>query len=327
MECTLHLPVSAPALRIDLKTGRRERYDGPFTTTLAPETTQFFLLTPEAAFSWPAATNAPQDASCYSFTPGPARRPRPKAPGRPASAARRHGPLRVGVFVHPAMRQAGPGDLKGQLGVAAALEQDHPGLSALRIADLTPDTLAPCDVVVVPNTRKAPPPAGWERALRAFVEAGGGALLIHHAVGYGSGGAAMFPEIGRGVDFVPQQEWTPTADHPLISGDGLEHRVSGMKPEAVLRSGFPDFISLSPGPSGTVLGASLRGRTPRSEPLLVAGDFGAGRVVLCGVNLGCQTEPGGGFRAEVSRNGEHALLLNAVRWLGRRSPGPGSALD
>jgi len=113
------------------------------------------------------------------------------------------------------------------------------------------------------------------------------------------------------------------ADHPVTTGRSLEHGLAGLKLGTEFVSGFPDYITLAPGPSAQVLVQSLRGRSGQPEPVVVAGSVGKGKVVLCGMNIGCQGVKEEGkyrFIAQVAGQGEQQILLNSVRWLAARKP-------
>jgi len=107
-------------------------------------------------------------------------------------------------------------------------------------------------------------------------------------------------------------------DHPVVTGEGLKGGIAWLKKEATFKCGFPDFISLNPGSDGTVVVRSLKGRGDSPENVIVVGEAGKGRVVLCGMNIGCQyvkTDDKREFVAEVKEESEREILLNAVRWL------------
>ena len=323
VDFSFNVSVTRPAVWVDMETGASRDFDGTLHCEIKPESARYFLITPKSAFRLPRAEAAEQGLSCYATHTGMqflAAGPDDEA-DRPRKFPKIRGTINVGVFVHPKMTRDDPATLKGQLGVRDGLARATEDMVVRPIQDLEPATLNSFDVVVVPNVRKANPPAGWESNIRDYVVAGGGALLVHHAVGYGSGSSVMFPEIGRGVDFTPELNMRVVADHAVTTGRTLEHGLASLKVGAEFVSGFPDYITLAPGPSGQVLVQSLRGRSGQPEPVVVAGSVGKGKVVLCGMNIGCQGVKEEGqykFVAEAAEEGERQILLNSVRWLAER---------
>jgi len=323
---SLNAPIGKPAIWVDMATGASGGFDGSITCTVEPGSPRFLLFTPKAAFSVPRSECAEQRLGCYAGRTGMdfLRTRAAEDDGGAGRARRVRGMINVAVFVHPKMGHDKPGTLKGQLGVKEGLGKAAKDMVVSPIEDLADlEELDRFDVVIVPNIRKANPPAGWEGAVRKFVLAGGGALLIHHAVGYGSGSGVMFPELGRGVDYTPEVDMRVVVDHPVTTGAGLVNGVTGLKTGAEFVSGFPDYITISPGRDAQVLIKSLRGRTDDPEAVVVAGQVGKGKVILCGMNIGCQGAKKDGkweFRAEVKSPGEREILLNAVRWLAQVRP-------
>ncbi len=315
---TINPPLGQPAAWVNMRTGEHGLLTNSTLACVLPaESAGFFAIIPSREAGLPAVQPAPQTAACYCLHRGMAflshQRDRAIEPAQPKIPEK----INVGVFVHPGIKKNTPHS--GQLGLAETLQQPPPDMAVTVINTLAPETLGSFDVVVLGNIRKAAPAEGWERNIREYVTAGGGALLVHHAVGYGSASRAMFPEIGRGVDFVPYPGMEITADHPAITGTGLEHGVPGLHAGQKFTGGFPDFISLMPGANGQVLVRSQSGRTGKPENAIVAGTAGAGRTVLCGLELGCQAvpQPDGSlnFITAVAPEHEYKILMNAIRWL------------
>jgi len=319
---TLSAAVAKPATWVDMRTGERGEFTGTLSCSVMPESTRFFLISPSAALAWPETTLVDQDAGCYSRDTGMTfLNISPRDDGdSDAKHPKVRGMINVGVFVHPKMAKIKPEELKGQLGIEKELEKSYPGIVATAVEDMAPETLDSFDVMVMPNIRKATPPGGWEKNLREYVIAGGRALLLHHAVGSGSISRVMFPEVGQGVEHVPELEMHVVSDHPVITGQSLKNGVPGLKSGMRFKSGFPDFISLVKGDAGELIMKSVRGRTEKPENVMVIGKVGEGKVVLCGMNIGCQHVTRDGkteFLAEVTDGGEREILLNAIRWLAK----------
>lgn len=84
-----------------------------------------------------------------------------------------------------------------------------------------------------------------------------------------------------------------------------------MAVDKALARGYYDQVELAPGPDGVI--AAIGEVT--GKPVVVAGDFGKGRYVACGLLLGMEHDQfGGGDREAEPMDDEAALLLNAIRW-------------
>jgi len=139
--------------------------------------------------------------------------------------------------------------------------------------------------------------------LRDYVTQGGAVMLTHDAVGFRQYQAA-FPEIGRGVGQDSTTNLVMIATNHVITagmnaGDGWAHAYS-------------DHIVLEKGPQGTVICADTNGR-----PVMVAGSFGKGRVILNGMVPGYASVKDGEKEKE-PEGAELKILLNAVNWLKAR---------
>ncbi|MGD9497076.1 MAG: hypothetical protein AB7Y46_12335, partial [Armatimonadota bacterium] len=198
-------------------------------------------------------------------------------------------PLKVALY--------GPG-LGGK-----ALAQALAGRTDMQVSVLDAlDTgnLAGFDVLYVGSMRLDRPEE--LRAIRVMVGMGGGLVLAHAACGRDQP-QTPFPEIaarvsGRREDTVVR---VIAPDHPIAAGleDEFEH-------------GYFDHLLLEPGPAGTaVIG-------DRSDaPVVVAGEAGLGRVVLCGMVPGYFYDPATYAQSERLPTGsELELVANALLWAG-----------
>jgi hypothetical protein len=202
------------------------------------------------------------------------------------------GGLRVGVAV-------------GGYGSSALLDalRKAPGIDAMRLYRLTPEFLAACQAVVLPQPRQAgaTTPEVVE-ALRRFVAGGGGLLATHDAPGYRAH-PALIPEVCRGgTDRIEGTTWQAARRHPATSGLALGRAAP---------HSYYDFIALAPGPSGQAVAEGLAKDARRRAPVLVCGNLASGRYAACGLALGLAT---GDKEAEPSGR-ELRLFLNTVRWL------------
>jgi len=141
--------------------------------------------------------------------------------------------------------------------------------------------------------------------LRDYVKNGGAVMLTYDAVGY-RGYKAAFPEIGAGKQDVADAGVVVAADHAI---------TSGMKAGGSFKHAYFDHIILEKGPQGTVICADTNGR-----PVLVAGGFGKGKVILNGMIPGYASVKEGEHagKEKEPEGAERQLLLNAVNWLEAR---------
>jgi hypothetical protein len=135
------------------------------------------------------------------------------------------------------------------------------------------------------------------KAVRSFVESGGGVLLTHDACGYRYH-PALFPEVTPGG--IGRERSSAVSPRP---GGALARDV-GTEPVA---HAHYDHILLAVGGSGKV---AARGET---GAVVVAGALGKGRVVACGIALGIDADER--ERAPTGREAEFVRAL--VRWLAR----------
>ena len=180
------------------------------------------------------------------------------------------------------------------------------GFRAFSLPRMGVSDLRRADVVVVPQVR------GNRRffnqsaeSLRKYVEAGGGVLLLHDAVGH-RGHGAVFPTLGKGKVNVYADRFKVTAEHPV---------TAGIERGKVFRHTYFDHVVIVPGAKGRTLATDTKDR-----PVVVAGEVGKGRVVLDGMISGWGLKkPGDRASGDIEKapaGAERKLLINAVRWLG-----------
>jgi hypothetical protein len=87
-----------------------------------------------------------------------------------------------------------------------------------------------------------------------------------------------------------------------------------------LKSGFPDYIKLQPGPDGVVLVKSSFEQGRGGDATVVAGNSGKGRVVISGMNIGAEVgkENGKPVAREKLSKIENNILVNSIYWLGEK---------
>jgi len=238
-----------------------------------------------------------------------------------ASPASRR-PLRVAIY--DADRDGGVS--MGKAGLMEAYGK-LPEFEMKPITNLTAATLAGCDVVVFSGiNRMGAGTPGWREEVRKFVDDGGGAIFTHHACGgrqpalVYTFGDSLFPEIVKGIKERSEiTDLTIRAKHPV---------TEGLAGNSTFKHSYYDHMRLVPGPQGIVLaddpdpmatkliGAKAADGDTAGQPVIVAGTPGKGRVVYFG------NVPGFGDGTQnidkAPRYGEYQILLNAIRWVGKR---------
>lgn len=185
--------------------------------------------------------------------------------------------LRVGVW----------SDGVGSEPVLAALRRRR-AVTAAPLYRLEPDHLAVVQAVVLPGLHDVSPLyRGGDETLRAWVAAGGTAVLLHEATGR-RWHPVLFPEVGRG-DGVSRRQ--------LVAATG---KLAGLPAGWRLSHAWRDHVRLVPA-SGAV---TLLTEADGGAPVIVEARVGQGRVVLCGLLLGARGTSGAMPKAE-----EELLLL------------------
>ena len=84
-------------------------------------------------------------------------------------------------------------------------------------------------------------------------------------------------------------------------------------------SGFPDYMPINPGTSGTVIANSLVTDGIGGDATLVVGNVGQGRILLAGLDIGAKCVKVGEdyVTTEELSVEEESLLVNSVFWLGQ----------
>ncbi|MBN1669395.1 MAG: hypothetical protein JXR37_00065 [Kiritimatiellae bacterium] len=333
--------VRSPTYAVDLKTGGHSAaQDGVYRVRVPAGEVGFFLLAdqlPDAAMAeHPHGSGRPAKTGVVPRPLEPAAVP---GAAHAARAARTKEPdqLYVGVLHSEERTDKGRQLVKGGRFLRDTLSQRR-GLVVDLLPDLKAATLADYDVIVIPNTGSPAKPTAlnedWKQVVRAFVEQGGGALLCHHACGFpATFGAPVFPEIADVTGYVPLQDMKILADHAVASGQAMrdfdpkrandpafahEFNDTVMKKDELFGASYPDYISLRARPGAVVVALSEKKGAHGNDDVVVAGTYGKGRVVLCGLCLGTRLKGAGRQAAEEDylSEGERKLLINSVYWLG-----------
>ncbi len=143
--------------------------------------------------------------------------------------------------------------------------------------------------------------------LEDFVKAGGGLISIHDAVGYRGQAELIKTVCARGVAHVRDARWTVVKQHPV---------TAGIEQGKTMFHSYYDHIELENGPQGAVLATGDK----TGKPVVVAGAYGKGRYLACGMIVGVSQDD----KPTPLTNGERILIQNAVKWCGRQSADPGN---
>ena len=104
----------------------------------------------------------------------------------------------------------------GETGIFQLLE-NHPDFKPEWISDLQPHTIAQFRVLMIADVHQVGDLAqGWEKALRAYTEGGGGVVMTHDCQGLKP--EALFPEIEAGSERHVGQRISSFTSHPLTFG-------------------------------------------------------------------------------------------------------------
>ncbi len=186
----------------------------------------------------------------------------------------------------------------GSDGLARFLEKEK-GIDALALppGELCADR---CQVIILPQFRTDMAPASLPKELESFVRAGGGLITTHDAVGYRDMPPVLTSVCKGGTAHVRHESWVVSGEHPL---------TSGLARKGPLTQGYYDHIQLESGPEGAAVAVSEKS----GKPVVVAGEFGKGRYVACGLLMGLSADN----QESPPTPDEARLLLNAIRWCSR----------
>ncbi len=165
--------------------------------------------------------------------------------------------------------------------------------------------LSGADVVILQNFNQSLPRSSpFTQTLIAYVEAGGGLMLVHDTAWFMD---SPFPEIARrGYPTQRVEAERHVVETDLITEDVRHPALRGIEPGMQFATEFRDHMIFEPGEVGTVLV-----RNEFGDPVYVAGQAGEGRVIFSGCYYG-YTNPLSGGEAEV--------FWRAVDWLAGEGP-------
>lgn len=325
---TSRLPAPEGAVLIDFEKGTRSEYQGKVPLDLEPYGFLFALVSSPKDFSLPEITaESPPLPPSSSTNPGVKflriREEKPVTTRR----EKERGKVYVGIFLASPPR--GPLELGAKAMMNTLKKWDR--LVVEYIHDDRPQTLSFYDVVVIPNMKRRARnmSESWQEHIRRYTRQGGGVLLVHHSVGYPATTPPPFPEVATAPDYVPiatmkvisreslRKAYGKKAENPAFA---QQLRATELKVGQEIQSTFADYIKLLPGPKGKVLLRSAVRGNRGGDAVLVVGEAGNGKVVLCGINIGCKTAKLDGKYSyeEVMGDAQSAILTNSIFWLAEK---------
>ena len=308
-EIKLDFPFPPACFLLNVKTGERAPFNGTVRTDIAPYQTGFYIVGTDKTTALPALKNAPlaggratetgmkfidkkTDGAPFEFTPA----------GKPKT---------LGVL-HITDRRGRQDQAYGAEAIYACLKKNLVGVKVQYLENLDYKTINGCDAVIVPNMGgDIPYQLGdkWWEKIAEFARQGGGAMVIHHAIGVQNVGEPPFPSIGKwSGNYYAVHDFSVAKEHPV---------TEGMKLGEVFHDSCWDYDQVQPGEDGTVLAMGLR-KDGVPTPALVAGQVGKGNVVVSGIGIGSggRQEKDKYVKYEAApEGGLEKILLNAARWL------------
>ena len=323
----------------ELTEGRKvEREGDTFRFTIRPWQFKYFALTRPGRIPLPEARTPLGECVAYSSQPGMEflKQEVPKTAGAAAERAKEEGKTYVGIFKGT---KAGSWCDWG----TEAMYEEAKGLKevvAEYIEDVTARETSFYDVIIMPNRLNGslPPNKEWPETLRDFVQGGGGALMVHHAIGRNPPYPTVFPEVGTcGPICVPVSTMQVVKEHPVTTGESFRKRFPGLvknpafsvqmhatqlKKDEIFEDGFPDYFAVVPADGSEVVVKSVYDKVKNQgdDATVVVGKFGEGKVVLSAMGIGCLcTKVKGKWQGEEKcTDGERKILINSIYWLGEK---------
>jgi formylglycine-generating enzyme required for sulfatase activity len=190
------------------------------------------------------------------------------------------------------------------------------------IPEMTPEKLKDFDVLIITKkgwNKTDYKPENWKENVRKWVQEGHGVVAMHETAGCSIPAAKrhykwdLFPEIGKGYRVLKGQEIVMSVGHPITKNAAPNISI----PNQVFRQGFSDYMIFTTGKDGNRVALGIRNdvkskKLLMTQPVILAGAFGKGRVVLNGMLTGF--DPNTGLE-KIPSGAERHILLDVIRWL------------
>ncbi len=191
----------------------------------------------------------------------------------------------------------------GSTGIKSLLDKFPGKFTVIPLGnEINADNLSKCNVLLLTQPKSTYYFQKNVPLILRWVKSGGGLMCFHDVAGFRSF-PVMFKKIGAGTGHPKQKQLLVESVHPVTKG-----LPAGKK----FNAGFKyDHISLKTGPSGKTLIAD-----EDKNPVIIAGESGKGRVILCGLLTGRAGDRNDFKGRELPPvNEEKQIVLNAIEWL------------
>jgi formylglycine-generating enzyme required for sulfatase activity len=214
----------------------------------------------------------------------------------------------------------------GETGIYDALKET-PDIDPDYISEMTPEKLKGFNVLII--TKKgwkdaSYKPVEWKENVRKWAKEGHGVMAMHETAGCTIPAAKryykwnLFPEIGTVYRVWPGRELVMKVGHPITKNAAPNTAILNQ----VFRQGYTDYTIFRRGKNSQdiVMGIRADKKTKKflmTQPAVLAGLLGKGRVVLNGMLTGFNPENG---MEKITSRAERHILLDGVRWLASKAP-------
>lgn len=228
-------------------------------------------------------------------------------------------PIKVAIY-----REDADGYLTyGDWGIHQALTAD-PEIQPAYIMRMDPETLRPFSVLIIPEGGWKTfnyAPSNWQDIVRQWVGEGHGVMPLHDVIGCRYHKWQLFPEIATGAGVREERECVIAINHPIT-------KSFTQMAKQIFRHDYADHIYMALGKQGIPVVCDLiadetRNRLEIGDPVVVAGAYGKGRVLVNGMATGWAKEE----REAAPTGGEKNILVDGVKWLAGNGPVTTDTLD
>ena len=214
----------------------------------------------------------------------------------------------------------------GEKGMFDALKETD-DIEPRYLSEMSAESLKDLDVLIISKKNWDKPdykPDNWKENVRDWVKVGHGVMCMHETAGCTVPRWQrhyqwdLFPEIGKGFRIVQGKEIVMAVGHPITKNAAPNLSI----PNQVFKESFSDYMIFYPGKTAARIAYGIRVDEASREfvmdnPVILAGTFEKGRVILNGMLLGFDEETG---LEKSPERAERHLLLDGVRWLAGRQP-------
>jgi hypothetical protein len=308
-EIALDIPRNKKLFVLNMKTGERAAFNGKVKVDIAPLQTGFYVIGTDQTTALPEFKAAPNaGGSCNN----PGMKFLGKKTGEFKFEFSKPGKAKVVGVLNIHDKRGRQSQAWGAKAIYDCFVKNIKDAKIIYLENLQNKTINGCDAVIVPNMGTGMPyqlHADWWKRVADFAKQGGGAMLIHHAIGIGEVGEPAFPSIGKWSGmYYPVHDFKVVKEHPV---------TKGLKIGDIFHDNCWDYDQIAPGENGIVLARGLR-KDGIPTAALVVGKYGKGNVVVSGIGIGSggKRENGKYVKYEAEpQEGLEKILLNSVNWM------------